>query len=93
MLVYNKYLTIYKYIVNISKGIDVNKTSDSNECRVCRYWDFSKTNFTYETLVCNGCNFWFITKSEAVNTMKNVDLNKKVDNYDYEKIIYYSDVV
>ena len=34
-----------------------------------------------------------MTKSEAVNTMKNVDLNKKVDNYDYEKIIYYSDVV
>ena len=34
-----------------------------------------------------------MTKSEAVNTMKDVDLNKKVDNYDYEKIIYYSDVV
>ena len=34
-----------------------------------------------------------MTKSEAVNRMKNVDLNKKVDNCDYKKIIYYSDVV
>lgn len=63
--------------IDISKGIDVNKTSDSNEWRVCCYWHFSKTNFTYETLVCNGCNFWFMTKSEAVNRMKNVDLSEK----------------
>ena len=34
-----------------------------------------------------------MTKSESVNRMKNVDLNKKVGNYDYKKIIYYSDVV
>ena len=34
-----------------------------------------------------------MTKSEAVNRMKNVDLNKKVDNYDYKKIIYYSELL
>ena len=27
--------------------------------------------------------FWFMTKTEAVDRMKNVDLSEKVDNYDH----------
>lgn len=59
------------------------------------YKPVSLNNFAIATIGRNDCkiHFWFITKSEAVNRMKNVDLNKKVDNYDYKKIIYYSDVV
>lgn len=30
-------------------------------------------------------HFWSMTKSEAVKRMKNADLRKKTDNYDYEK--------
>ena len=30
-------------------------------------------------------HFWSMTKSEAVKRMKNADLSKKTDNYDYEK--------
>lgn len=37
--------------------------------------------------------FWGKTKSEALNRMKNANLSKKADNYNYiKKIVYYSDV-
>ena len=26
--------------INVSEGIDVNKTSESKECHVCHYWYF-----------------------------------------------------
>ena len=38
-------------------------------------------------------HFWGKTKSEALNRMKNANLSKKADNYNYiKKIVYYSDV-
>ena len=42
--------------IDISEGIGINKTSDSHECKVCRYWCFVKINFAYESLVHNGCH-------------------------------------
>ena len=37
-----------------------------------------------------GCkiSFWFVT----VNRMKDINFNKKVDNCNYKKIIYYRDL-
>ena len=38
-------------------------------------------------------HFWGKTKSEALNRMKNANLSKKADNYNYiKKIVYFSDV-
>ena len=38
-------------------------------------------------------HFWGKTKTEAVNRMKNTNLSKKADNYNYIKhIINYNDV-
>ena len=42
--------------INISKGIDVNKTSLSKECDICRYWSFKNIGFKCEKYLCNGCH-------------------------------------
>ena len=42
--------------IDISEGIDMNKTSESKECDICHYWQFSDKNFSYEPYICNGCH-------------------------------------
>ena len=42
--------------IDISEGIDTNKTSKSKECDICYYWYFLDKNFTYESHLCNGCH-------------------------------------
>ena len=42
--------------IDISKGIDVNKTNASNECDTCHYWYFKYIGFKYESCLCNGCH-------------------------------------
>ena len=36
-----------------SEGIDVNKTSASNECKLCHYWFFKDIGFKFEKHDCN----------------------------------------
>lgn len=42
--------------IGISAVIDVDKTSDSYECRVCNFWYFFRINFIHEPLVYNDCH-------------------------------------
>ena len=42
--------------INISEGIDVNKTSASKKCELCRYWFFKDIGFKFEEHVCNKCH-------------------------------------
>ena len=42
--------------IDISKGIDINKTNASNECDICHYWYFLDKNFKYEPYLRNGCH-------------------------------------
>ena len=42
--------------INVSEGIDVNKTSASEECELCYYWFFKDVGFKFEKHVCNGCH-------------------------------------
>ena len=42
--------------INISEGINVNKTNASKECDTCRYWYFKDITFKYEQYLCNGCH-------------------------------------
>ena len=42
--------------VNISEGIDVNKTNLSKECDIYHYWCFKDVCFKYEPYLCNGCH-------------------------------------
>ena len=42
--------------VNISEGIDVNKTSESEECKLCHHWFFKDVGFKFKKNVCNKCH-------------------------------------
>ena len=92
--------------IDISEGIDINKTNASKERDICHYWYFLDKNFKYEPYLCNGCHdlmqkamsfngvtvsikecdyrihFWYMSKKDAINIMKNSDL-KKVDHYKF----------
>ena len=48
MLEYNR--------IDISEGIDINKTNASKECDICNYWYFLYKGFKYEPYLCNGCH-------------------------------------
>ena len=47
MLQYNR--------IDISEGIDINKTSASKRCDICQYWYVLSKTFSYEPYLCNGC--------------------------------------
>ena len=42
--------------INVSEGIDVNKTRASKECELCHYWFFEDIGFKFEEHVCNKCH-------------------------------------
>ena len=41
--------------IDISEGIDVNKTSALKEYDICHYWYLKGIGFNYEPYLCNGC--------------------------------------
>ena len=41
--------------IDISEEIDINKTSESKQCKFCRYWYFLNKNFSYGSYTCDGC--------------------------------------
>ena len=42
--------------IDISSGIDINKTNASKECKLCHYWFFKDIGFKLEDHVCNKCH-------------------------------------
>ena len=42
--------------INISEGIDANKTSLSKECDIYHYWYFKDIGFKYNPYICNRCH-------------------------------------
>ena len=42
--------------INVSEGIDVNKTSLSKECELCHYCFFKDIGFKFEEHLCNKCH-------------------------------------
>ena len=48
MLEYNR--------IDISEGVDVNKTSLSRECDICHYWYFKNIGFKYDPYLFIGCH-------------------------------------
>ena len=42
--------------IDISEGINVNKTSASKECDICHFWYFKDIGFRYEPYLWNGCH-------------------------------------
>ena len=44
------------YRIDVSKGIDINITSESKECMLRHYWYFKDIGYKFEPYVCNGCH-------------------------------------
>ena len=42
--------------IDISEGIDANKTNLSNERDICHCWYFKDIGFKYEPYLCNNCH-------------------------------------
>ena len=42
--------------IDVSEGIDFNKTSSSKECMFCHYWFFKDVGFKFGKHACNGCH-------------------------------------
>ena len=40
--------------IDVSEGIDVNKTRKSEKCELCHYFFFKDVGFKFEKHVCNG---------------------------------------
>ena len=51
MSVYYKY-----YIIDVSEGIDINKTSASKQGDICHYWYYLSYSFKFQPNVCNRCH-------------------------------------
>ena len=41
--------------IDVSEGIDSNKSDESKECMICHYWNFKDIGYKYEPYVCNRC--------------------------------------
>ena len=42
--------------IDVSEGIDINKTNASKEYELCHYWFFKDIGFKFEEHVCNKCH-------------------------------------
>ena len=54
--------------IDISDGIDVNKSDESKECTLCHYWYFLDKNFSYGPYLCDGC----YNMTQKCNKLKNI---------------------
>ena len=56
--------------IDISEGIDLNKTNKSKECMLCHYWYFLHKNFSYGPYLCDGC----YNMTQKSIDFKNIDI-------------------
>ena len=52
----NNIKILYFNRIEVSEGIDVNKTSASKECDICHYWYFLNKGFKFQSYLCNRCD-------------------------------------
>ena len=64
--------------IDISEGIDINKTNTSKECELCHYWFFKDIGFKFEEHVCDNCHDLLTTAYSLKDIAK---LNTKGDTF------------
>ena len=52
----NNIKLLYFDRIDVSEGIDVNKTHESKECDICQYWYLLNRGFKFPSYVCNWCH-------------------------------------
>ena len=79
MLCMKQYKNVTQYInINISEGVDLNKTNASKECKVCYHWFFKDIGFESEEHACNGSHYVLTTGYSLENKF---NLNAKGGTY------------
>ena len=63
--------------IDVSEGIDVNKTSASKEYELCHYWFFKDVGFKFEEHVCNKCHDLLM----MTDSLKNIAILSAKRNY------------
>ena len=58
---------LYYHRIDVSEGIDVNKTSKSKESDICHFWHFLNKGFKFQTNVCNRCHDLLIMSMNLSN--------------------------
>ena len=56
--------------IDVSEGIDINRTNASKECMLCYYWCFKDVGYKFEPHVCNKCYNVLMTPYELKNITK-----------------------
>ena len=71
---------LYYDTINISKGININKTNKSKECDICHYWYFLEKDFKFQPGACNKyrdilmISVIVIRNGKSGNTGRTVDI-------------------
>ena len=73
---------LYYDKIDVSEGIDINKTSTSKECNICHCWYFLDKGFKFQPHVCNSCHDVLMM---SVNLKNIVILN--ISSADYHRVI------
>ena len=60
--------------IDMSEGIDIDKTNKSKECDICHYWYFIDKNFNYEKYLCNGFHD-LMQKAMSFNDVASVSIS------------------
>ena len=64
--------------IDVSEGIDLNKSNKSKECMICHYWFFLDIAYKYEPHICNK----YHDKSMMAYELENIAiLNVKFVDY------------
>ena len=58
---------LYYDRIDVSEGIDVNKTSASKDCGVCHYWYFLNYSFMFQPNVCNRCHDFLMMSIDLID--------------------------
>ena len=69
---------IYYDRIDVSEGIDINKTSASKKCVFCHCWYFLDYSFKFQPNVCNRCHDLLVM---SVNLGDTAILNIKGSDY------------
>ena len=71
---------LYFNRIDVSEGIDVNKTSPSKERDICHYWYFLSKGCTFQSNVCDRCHDLLIM---SMNLSDIAISNSKGSDYRY----------
>ena len=61
--------------IDISEGIDIDKTNESRECKFCHHWYFLNKNFIYGPFTCGSC-YAIVQKSTDLKSIAIIHVKK-----------------